>query len=183
MTSLDQVEERWLRPYVVIALETGLRLSNICDLTWEEVNMSNRMIIISAEKMKNRDYIGLPISEDAYNTFRDLQRVRSISSFVFHDNGEKLYSVKVQRAFRKVLKKAGIDDFRFHDLRHSFASSLVQSGVDIYAVQKLLGHKDSRMTQRYSHLSVEYLREAISRKKKSATNLLHSDGSQSAISL
>jgi len=182
MTTLDQVEERWLRPYVVIALETGLRLSNICDLTWDEVNMSNRMIVISAEKMKNRDYIGIPISEDAYNTFRELQRVRSISSFVFHDNGEKLYSVKVQRAFRKALKKAGIDDFRFHDLRHSFASSLVQSGVDIYAVQKLLGHKDSRMTQRYSHLSVEYLREAMSRKKRSATNLLHSDGSQRAIS-
>jgi len=183
MTTLDHVEERWLKPFVIIALETGLRLSNICDLTWDEVNMSIRMIVISAEKMKNKDYIGIPISEDAYNTFRDLQRIRSISSSVFHDNGEKLYPVKVQRAFRKVLKKAGIDDFRFHDLRHTFASSLVQSGVDMYAVQKLLGHRDSRMTQRYSHLSVEYLREAISRKKKSATNLLHSEGSQRAIAL
>jgi len=183
MTVMNQAEERWLKPFVIIALETGLRLSNICDLTWNEVNLFNRMIIISAEKMKNRDYIGIPLSEDAYNTFKDLQRVQSISSYVFHENGERLYSVKVQRAFRKALQQSRVDDFRFHDLRHSFASSLVQSGVDIYAVQKLLGHRDGRMTQRYSHLSVDYLRDAISRKKKSATNLLHSELALSAKTL
>jgi integrase len=183
MNVLDQLGERWLKPFVIIALETGLRLSNICNLTWPEVNMSSRVIFISAEKMKNNDHIGIPLSDLAYETLKEVAKVSCISNHVFHDDGHYLYPVKVQRAFRKALKFAQISDFHFHDLRHSFASSLVQEGVDIYAVQKLLGHKDSRMTQRYAHLSTDYLRDAINRKKKSATNLLHSEVREQAISL
>jgi len=97
--------------------------------------------------------------------------------------GQKLYYVKVQRAFRKALKIARIENFRFHDLRHTFASMCVQVGVDLYAVQKVLGHKDGRMTQRYAHLSSEYLRDAIQKLNKSATNLLHSEMKETAIPL
>jgi len=161
--ALDKNEETWLKPLVTLALETGLRLSNICNLLWSEVNMFTKILTINAEKMKNRDCLGIPLTDKAYNTFRELQKVQSISSYVFHDNGQKLYHMKVQRAFKKAVKVARIEDFRFHDLRHTFASLLIQNGADQYPVQKLLGHKDSRMTQRYAHLSVDSLRAAISK--------------------
>jgi integrase len=93
-----------------------------------------------------------------------------------------LFGYEIKRAFKNTLKKAKIENFRFHDLRHSFASSLVQKGVDLYQVQRLLGHKDSRMTQRYAHLSPEDLRDAVLKldkkepEKSYVTNLSQSAG-------
>ena len=73
----------------------------------------------------------------------------------------KIDGDNLRRAFKKALKKTGIEDFHFHDLRHTFATWLAQRGVDIYKISKLLGHKDIRMTQRYSHHSPESLRDGI----------------------
>ena len=101
--------------------------------------MFNRMITISAEKMKNRDNLGIPLTDVAYNAIRELQRVQSISNYVFHDNGEKLYYVKVQRAFKKALKLAKIEDFHFHDLRHTFASKCVQAGLTFMQCKNFWG--------------------------------------------
>jgi integrase len=163
MTALDESDEKWLKPFVLVALDTGLRLSNLCNLSWSEVSLFENKIEIEAEKMKNDDYIGIPLTERAYNKLREVRKFQSISGYVFHDNGEKLYDRKVQRAFTKVLQKAGITNFRFHDLRHTFASYLRQRKVDLYTISKLLGHKDTRMTKRYSHLNVDNLREAVSK--------------------
>ena len=74
-------------------------------------------------------------------------------------NGKRYYEVKT--SFQETLEKADIKDFRFHDLRHCFASDLVQRGVDLYVVQRLLGHKSQAMTQRYAHLAPENLRNAV----------------------
>jgi len=161
--ALDEIEEKWMKPFVTLAIETGLRLSNLCDFQWSEVNLFTKLITINAEKMKNKDHLGIPLTDVAYSAIRELQRVQSISHYVFHNSGEKLYPMKVQRAFKKALNLAKIEDFHFHDLRHTFASKCVQAGIDLYAVQKLLGHKDGRMTQRYAHLSSEYLRDAVSK--------------------
>src|SRR3989338_10468774 len=67
----------------------------------------------------------------------------------------------VKFSFKTALRKAGISNFKFHDLRHTFASQLVRNGVDLYVVQKLLGHSTPKMTQRYAHLKPEQLKEAI----------------------
>jgi integrase len=179
--ALAQIEEKWMKPFVTLAIETGLRLANISNLQWSEVNLFTKLITISAEKMKNRDNLGIPLTDVAYSTLRELQKVQSISNYVFHDNGEKLYYVKVQRAFKKVLTLAKIDNFHFHDLRHTFASKCVQAGIDLYAVQKLLGHKDGRMTQRYAHLSSGYLREAVA--KLNVTFVSRSESYEKAESL
>ncbi|MET0515999.1 MAG: tyrosine-type recombinase/integrase [Nitrospiraceae bacterium] len=76
-------------------------------------------------------------------------------------NGEPVTADMVTIAFRRSCQSVGVEDFRFHDLRHTFASALVQRGVDLYRVQRLLGHRDGRMTQRYAHLAPENLREAV----------------------
>ena len=66
--ALDEIEEKWLKPFVTLAIETGLRLSNLCNLLWSEVNIFTKLITITAEKMKNRDNLGIPLTDVAYNT-------------------------------------------------------------------------------------------------------------------
>ena len=159
--ALDEAPEKWLKPCVIIAIDTGLRLSNVSGLLWSDVNLFSKMLSLSAERMKNDDYIGIPLTDRVCETLKELQKVKCLSGNVLHDNGTPLYSVKIQRAFRKVLKTAQIEKIRFHDLRHCFCSYLRQNGVDLHTIAVLAGHRDLRMTKRYAHLNVDSLRDAI----------------------
>lgn len=163
LDSLDASGQKWLKPMVIIAIDTGLRLTNICDLKWTEVNLFGKMITLDAEAMKNDDYLGVPLTERAFQVLKELHKAPCLSGHVFHENGRKIYDRQLQRAFRGLLKKAGISNFHFHDLRHTFASYLRQNGVDLHTISKLLGHRDLRMTKRYAHLNVDALRAAVSR--------------------
>jgi integrase len=81
---------------------------------------------------------------------------------VFASSAETLFDARnLTRSFRLAATKAALSDFRFHDLRHTFATRLAQAGVDLYKVQRLLGHKTAAMTQRYAHHSPESLREGV----------------------
>lgn len=151
----------WLRPIVTLARHTGLRRGNIIGLTWSQVDFEREAIIIP--QTKNGDPIGLPLTKTALKAIRGVQRVRHLHSpYVFCRIDGKPYSPDaVSASFRRACRRAEVANFRFHDLRHDFASSLVQSGVDIHRVKELLGHRDLRMTIRYCHLSPENLREAV----------------------
>ena len=86
----------------------------------------------------------------------------SVTEKVFGEKGgERLQPANLEYNFRQAVKRAGLKDLRFHDLRHTFATRLVRSGADIYAVQRLLGHKSLEMTSRYAHHDVESLRKAV----------------------
>jgi len=162
LRNLYVVLPSWLRPIVTIARHTGLRRGNILELTWEQVNIQRKVLVIS--RTKNGDPIGIPLTETALMTLADLQKIRHLhSSYVFCDKEGKPYSPNmVSVAFKRACKRAEINNCRFHDLRHDFASNLIQAGVDIYTIKELLGHKDLRMTVRYSHLAPENLRSAVS---------------------
>lgn len=151
----------WLRSIVMVTRHTGLRRSNILNLTWDQVDLSRKVIIIG--KTKNLEPLGIPLTETVCKVLAEQGKVRHLNSpYVFCDESGAPYDLcRVSVAFRRARKKAGIENLRFHDLRHDFASSLVQAGVDIYRVKDLLGHKDLRMTVRYSHLAPENLRDAI----------------------
>jgi len=158
---LMEVLPSWLRPIVIMARQTGLRRANLLQLVWNDVDFGNSRIIIT--KTKNGEPIGMPLTETALRVLKDLEEKRTAeSSFVFCDNSGKPYSLAmVSMAFQRACRAAGVDNFHYHDLRHDFASNLVQGNVDIFKVSKLLGHKDLRMTLRYCHLAPENLRDAV----------------------
>ncbi len=138
-----------------------MREGNIIGLTWDMVDLFRRVIIL--DKTKNDEHLAIPIDDTLLETFKELSRVRSIHcNLVFHREGKPIYQKQLERALSRACGKAGIEDFRFHDLRHTFASLLIQSGEDLYTVQRLLGHKDAMMTQRYAHLTHERFVSAVS---------------------
>lgn len=119
---------------------------------------------------------------------RQKSKVRSIKTdLVFCSQAyTPLEPGHLRRAFRLALKKARIDDFHFHDLRHTFATRLIQAGVDSYKVQRLLGHKSPTMTQRYAHHYPESLRDGVAILDQMAavdTKIGHSVGSPVAVSV
>lgn len=148
-----------IRYIVIVALNTGMRKGEILNLKWQDIDMQNRMIII--KRTKNNEMRMIPINNILHNALNS-NDLRSNSQYVFaNKNGEKFGDIKT--GFRAALRRAGITDFRFHDLRHTFASRLVMAGVDIRTVQTLMGHKDIKMTMRYSHLSNDHIKEAVGR--------------------
>ena len=166
----------WLRELVIFALNTGMRLGEIISLEWKGVDLFRKTITIF--KSKNKELRTIPINGVVFEMLKNKSRVKSIkTNFVFYTQVHKMYlKTSIDHAFKKVLKKAGIEDFRWHDLRHTFATRLIQAGVDFYKVQKLLGHKTPLMTQRYAHHYPESLRDAVEVLDKYVTNLSQLDG-------
>ena len=149
----------WLRPIVLIDMNTGLRRGEILSLQKQDIDKKNRLVII--EKTKNNERKIIPMNQTVFETIDKLP-TRMQTTFLFSDNnGRPLSPDKVSMAFKRACKKAGLEDFRLHDLRHHFASYLTMGGQNQRTVQELLGHKDPKMTMRYSHLSPEHLRSAV----------------------
>jgi len=146
-----------LRPVVVLALNTGMRRGEILPLKWRDFDVKRN--IITLLNTKNGEKREVHVNEQVKTA---LIRVRKHpeSPYIFC-NKEGKPSHDIRKSFFTALKKSDIIDFHFHDLRHTFASHLVMSGVDINTVRELLGHKDIRMTLRYSHLSPSHKNKAI----------------------
>ena len=162
----------YLKPIVITALNTGMRRGEILNLTWDRVDFKNRIILL--DKTKNGDRREIPINKTLLNALSGI--VRNIKTdYVFY-NPETLKPYnEIKRSFNTALKKSHILDFHFHDLRHTFASRLVMAGVDLTTVKELMGHKDIRMTLRYSHLSQAHLKQAISALDKNYHNFIIDD--------
>ena len=168
----------WLRELVLFGLNTGMRLGEILSLTWKGVDLFRKTATVF--RSKNNERRTIPLNETAFELLKAKGKVRSIrTELVFHTKTHAaIDECNVGRAFRIALKRGGIQDFRFHDLRHTFATRMVQSGKDLYKVQVLLGHKTPIMTQRYAHHYPESLRDGVEvldkMKKEFSTNLAQS---------
>lgn len=155
----------WLRPIVLIDMNTGMRRGEILGLQKHNIDKKNRLIII--EKTKNNERKTIPMNNTVFGVMNSLvPRIDTLYLFA-DEKGQPLSPNKVSMAFKRASRKAEIRDFCLHDLRHHFASYLTMSGQNQRVVQELLGHKDPKMTMRYSHLSQKHLREAV----KSLDNL------------
>jgi integrase len=152
---------KWLQEIVTFAVETGLRLGEILNLRWPQVDLFRRTLSILEQKNKDTDT--LPLNKTAMEILKARAKVRHIrSNYVFLNKvGGKINQRNVIRAFHSALKKSGVAPCRFHDLRHSFATRLVQAGKDIYTVQKLGRWKSISMVTRYAHHYPESLRSGV----------------------
>jgi len=147
-----------LKPIVIVALNTGMRRGEIFNLKWEQVDLSHGFILLDVTKNGERREI--PINTTLEYLFKEMMQCYVKSKYVFAGKtGKPLTDIK--KGFHTALRRAGIHDFRFHDLRHTFASQLVMAGIDITSVKELLGHKSLTMTMRYSHLSPGHKRKAV----------------------
>lgn len=138
-----------LKPLVIAALHTGMRRGELLSLEWDKhVDLENNLIHI--EDTKNGERRDVSINSVLHETLVELKGRRN-SRFVFTDsNGRGLKSIK--KSFDTARKKAGLVDFRFHDLRHTFASHMAMLGDDLFSLKERLGHKSITMTLRYSHM-------------------------------
>jgi len=154
-----------LRPIVICALNTGMRKGEILGLKWDDVDLVHGFILLSMTKNGERREI--PINGSLREVLEELsrgtkERPRRIDiPYVFYDARTGSKYGNVQKSFNSALKRAKIKDFRFHDLRHCFASHLVMLGIDLTTVKELLGHKTLTMTLRYAHLAPSHKVKAV----------------------
>ena len=146
-----------LRPIVETAILTGMRRGEILSLKWDQI----RGGFIYLEKTKTNEARQIPISDGLEFVFKDIRRKDGLRyEYVFTYQGRRIED-NFSHSFKSVLKRVGLVDFRFHDLRHTFASQLILNGGSLKDVQELLGHKSMTMTLRYAHLTQESKRKAV----------------------
>jgi integrase len=149
-----------LLPIVLLAMNTGMRKGELLSLCWGEVDLVNDFLTIRAENAKSGKSRHIPLNLEAKTTLKGWQEDTTDNGYVFE--GEPNQPLKdIKKPWNNLLKEAEIENFRFHDLRHHFASKLVMKGVDLNTVRELLGHSNLEMTLRYAHLAPEHKAAAV----------------------
>lgn len=151
----------YLTPLVLLAMNTGLRRSELLSLRWDQVCLTDvPSLTVLAAHAKSSKTRHIPLNTVAVSILKEWRRLSDSNDLVFPGpSGQQMKSIKT--AWGKLMENSGIERFRFHDLRHDFASRLVMAGVDLYRVKELLGHGSIEITQRYAHLAPHSLAEAV----------------------
>jgi len=175
-TLTGEEEKRFLAnatPYIqdiaVFALNTGLRIGEIVSLTWESVDLENHVLSVFAHKTNKIRQV--PINAETGRVLRFWEMSRK-SEFVFYNHETGKPFVDLKAGFALACRKAGIEGVTWHTLRHTFASRLVNRGVDIVTVQQLLGHSTVTVTMRYTHTNLDSKRSAVAKLESFGDNLV-----------
>ncbi len=152
----------YLQPMVLLSLNTGLRRGEVLQLKWTDVDLLQRKLVVRGDNTKSGKTRYVPLNAEALTTLEQWKNSAGTSEWVFAGlDGKRMNGIKTSGG--GVLDSAAVADFRWHDLRHHFASRLVMKGVDLNTVRELLGHSDLSMTLRYAHLSPEHKADAVAR--------------------
>lgn len=149
-----------LEPIVLLAMNTGMRRGEILSLRWDDISFETKTLTVQFANAKSGKTRHIPLNGEAYRTLQSWQADTDSHGIVFKGSTGKAMT-DIGKAWDKLLADAGISNFRFHDLRHHFASKLVMASVDLNTVRELLGHGDLAMTLRYAHLAPEHKAAAV----------------------
>lgn len=136
---------------VVLALSTGARKMEILGLCWDDVDLNRRTITL--HHTKNNERRVLPLEGHALDLMKHHSKIRRIDTKLVFSSRKGIKPMNIRQAWVTALKRAGIEDFRFHDLRHSAASYLAMNGASLVEIAEVLGHKTLNMVKRYAHMS------------------------------
>jgi integrase len=153
-----------LKPIILLSLSTGIRQSAVFSLEWGDINFTERNIMVRAANSKNEREYYVPMNDLAFETisrWKAQSKYTAPGSLVFPSPQTGKVMDNCNTAWRHLLKRADIQNFRWHDMRHDFASQLVIAGVDLNTVRELMGHADMKMTLRYAHLAPENKLQAV----------------------
>ncbi len=165
MRTLSYEEERELincasshiKPIIITALNTGMRIGEVLNLTWDRVDLDYG--IITVDNTKGGEVRAIPVNSCLTDVLKNVKTFAKSKYLFAKEDGTRYKSIR--KAFNTAKRKADIENLRIHDLRHTFASRLVMSGVDLVTVKELLGHKSINMTMRYAHPTPKHKKIAV----------------------
>jgi integrase len=150
-----------VKPLILLSINTGCRRGELFDLTWTNVDMERRILTVTGATAKSRRTRHIPLNREATSVLTNWRaQCEDHSGLVFVNDAGVRFD-RVNFSWRRLLKDASITDFRWHDMRHHFASRLAMGGVDLNTIRELLGHSDYTMTLRYAHLAPEFKMKAV----------------------
>ena len=152
----QESESKGLYPVVILALSTGMRRGEILNLKWSDVDLDRGAILLQTTKNGERRFV--PLVGIALDLLRSRHSNQPSNSLVFPAPYSSSKPIDIRSAWETALEKAGISNFRFHDLRHTAASYLAMNQASLLEIGTLLGHKTVQMTKRYAHLSNMHIR-------------------------
>ena len=159
----EQYFADYLRPMVLLSLNTGIRRGELASLTWADVNFKGPSLTVNGQDTKSGQTRVIPLNDEVLAVLRHWRKqTKKEVGYVFPGRtGGPL--LDVNKAWVAIRASAKISNFRWHDLRHTFASKLAMRGVDLNTIRELLGHASLAMTLRYAHLAPEHKMEAVSK--------------------
>ncbi len=175
---LLEAASKHLKPILLIALNTGARRGEVLNLEWSHIDFDTREIRL--EETKSGKPRIVDINSRLFDVLTELKNKGQNNSYLFVNPKTGKSYKKLQTSFDGACRRAGIEGLRFHDLRHTFASRLVESGVDLIRVKEILGHSTVKITERYTHSNREERKKAVellcqkpSQRDQKRYNLLH----------
>jgi integrase len=157
LDNCDDPQVPYLRPIVMMTLHTGMRLGEILGLRWDDMDLKRRLITVT--KTKNHARKTIPINDVLYEELNRLPRHVASPHLFCHSDSPRF--LRIDRSFHHALKRANIDEFRFHDLRHTFGSHLTMRGLSPETIGALLGHRDLKMTNAMPICHPPHLRKPL----------------------
>ena len=154
-------ESKYLYKIVVLALSTGARRNEIIKLDWKDLDLNRA--VITLHDTKNNERRILPLRGHAMDLMKEHSKVRNLHCHYVFTSDNECKPIDIRTAWETALKKANIEDFRFHDLRHSAASYLAMNGASLAEIAEVLGHKTLQMVKRYAHLSEAHTASVVER--------------------